>query len=243
MSDVWVHRLSEYIDDELASEDRADLEAHLSECHNCSHTLRELRAVVESAGTLEDHYPPRDLWEGIAQHVKPLAKVVSLEEARPGAFQFSAAQLLAACLAIMVFSGAMGWILGSTGPADSNSGHFADESIRSIDPEPLRGVERQPDIIPVGGPGAATVAAALRGFDKRITALQDELRARAATMDPETLANLADSIVMIDDAIDEARVALRHEPESEYLLAHLTDSMLMKVRVLTQATQIPVNKI
>ena len=41
----------------------------------------------------------------------------------------------------------------------------------------------------------------------------------------------------------EARVALGNDPQSEYLNAHLADSMMRKVRLLRQVTQLASNHI
>ena len=42
MTDKWNDRLSEYIDDELTPDERAQLEAHVASCAECAVTLDEL---------------------------------------------------------------------------------------------------------------------------------------------------------------------------------------------------------
>ena len=49
MSDMWTERLSDYVDDELAPEQRAALAAHLEGCAECSATLADLRRVAARA--------------------------------------------------------------------------------------------------------------------------------------------------------------------------------------------------
>ena len=50
--DRWMDRLSEYLDGELAPEERRELEAHLARCATCKRTLEDLRAVVARAAAL-----------------------------------------------------------------------------------------------------------------------------------------------------------------------------------------------
>ena len=57
MSDQWMERLSEYLDDELAEGERVALEAHLESCTDCSVVLADLRAVVERARRLDAYLP------------------------------------------------------------------------------------------------------------------------------------------------------------------------------------------
>ena len=69
MSDAWTDRLSEYLDEELAPEERDALAAHLEACAECSATLEDLRRVVTRARALESAGPATDLWPGIAQRI------------------------------------------------------------------------------------------------------------------------------------------------------------------------------
>src|SRR5918995_610960 len=62
MSDQWMDRLSEYLDDELAEGERIAVEAHLQSCDECSAVLADLRQVVARARVLESRAPTVDLW-------------------------------------------------------------------------------------------------------------------------------------------------------------------------------------
>jgi predicted anti-sigma-YlaC factor YlaD len=46
MTDAWSHRLSEYLDDSLPAQERAELESHLRTCEPCRNDVAELRAVI-----------------------------------------------------------------------------------------------------------------------------------------------------------------------------------------------------
>jgi len=71
MNDQWTNRLSEYIDGELDSTERAGLEAHLATCGHCYATLGELQQVVARAKALTNAEPETDLWPDIKARLNP----------------------------------------------------------------------------------------------------------------------------------------------------------------------------
>lgn len=56
-----LEKLSSYLDAELASGARVELEAHLSDCSTCRHRLDGLRRVVARLERLEQQAPPAEL--------------------------------------------------------------------------------------------------------------------------------------------------------------------------------------
>ena len=110
--DQWTDKLSDYIDDELAPDERAALEAHLATCAECSATLDELRAVVARAAALVPRPPEADLWPGIAPRLESAGTVMPFQPRTIGRrFSFTMPQLVAAGLALMVMSGGGVWVL------------------------------------------------------------------------------------------------------------------------------------
>jgi hypothetical protein len=79
MKDPWLDRLSEYIDDGVASDERRALERHLESCDVCRATIIELRAVVARAASLEDAPPAHELWAGIAARLEPRTAAARFE--------------------------------------------------------------------------------------------------------------------------------------------------------------------
>jgi len=69
MHDPWTDRLSEYLDDELAPAERAELDAHLRDCLGCRRVLGELRRVTLHAAALRDTPPARPLWPEVATRI------------------------------------------------------------------------------------------------------------------------------------------------------------------------------
>lgn len=261
MSDLWVHRLSDYVDGELADAERRELERHLTGCEHCQAVHRDLRRIVAEAGALENRLPSRDLWAGIASAIggegladledpgkaapadettqeRTVTPVERSARARPRrTLSLSFPQLLAASLALMLVSGGMGWLLrSSTGPEPTEPVPVAD-----ADPEitaPQQSGTAQVASVPPREESPPTLAEAMIGLEKRIGELQRAFVQYGESLDPETLAVLQDNLYFLDRAIFEAREALAQEPESEYLNAHLADSMMRKVRFLQQATAI-----
>jgi anti-sigma factor RsiW len=117
MTDHWLDRLSEYLDDELEAMERAQLEAHMSDCAECTRALEQLRVVVQRARALRDHPPAHDLWSGIAARIDAgeaaPAPVVDLQQfaaRRKLRLSFSVPQLIAAGIILMLVSGASVWL-------------------------------------------------------------------------------------------------------------------------------------
>src|SRR5262245_18624813 len=92
----YTDRLSDYLDDELSSEERQGLAAHLSGCAECARTLEELRQVASTAATLTPIAPRVDLWDGIAGRLGPRTANRPADERRR--ISFTLPQLAAASL-------------------------------------------------------------------------------------------------------------------------------------------------
>src|SRR4029078_4291353 len=68
-SDAFTDRLSEYLDDELSTAERASVDTHLAECDACRATLAELRRVVARGAKLSAPAPENDLWAAIESRI------------------------------------------------------------------------------------------------------------------------------------------------------------------------------
>ncbi len=217
MHDSWRDRLSEYLDGELASHEREELERHLGECEECRCALDELRQVVERARGLTDRVPEHELWSGIAQRVGVATDVVDLAaHRRRRKVSFSIPQLVAAGITLMMITAGGVWLALGTS-ADSPMGMAQPEAA-------------------IGEPAA--VFAALPGFDAAVAELQRVLTERHDVLDSATVRILEENLAVIDRAIDEAREALERDPANAYLNQHLADTMWHKVRLLRQAAAI-----
>jgi hypothetical protein len=205
MNDQWKNRLSEYIDGELDSTERATFEAHLATCGDCYATLAELRHVVARAKSLEDAEPETDLWPDIR------ARLTAGRRPAVGArrrFSFTVPQLLAASIALVLLSGGSAWLALRQGPTNTT--------------EPFA----------VSRPTNAR-AASWTGFtDIAIGELEAALTLNEKRLDSTTVRIVRKNLAIINRAIAEARIALRNDPGNAYLNLHLADTMRRKVELL-----------
>lgn len=212
MSDQWTDRLSEYLDGELKGSERAMLEAHLERCESCQETLAGLRRVVLRARSLEDRPPATDLWAGVAERIgAPSTRVVPLRRG----FTFSLPQLLAAGIALAVFSAGGAWMLhpGTTTVA--------------VQPVPMPA--------PAAGAAPVVLPAAARSYDAAVDDLERVLAQGRGRLDTATVRVLEQNLALIDRAIADARRAVAADSANVYLNTHLAETMRRKVDLLRQA--------
>ena len=205
MNDQWKNRLSEYIDGELDSTERATFEAHLATCGDCYATLAELRQVVARAKSLEDAEPETDLWPDIR------ARLTAGRRPAVGArrrFSFTVPQLLAASIALVLLSGGSAWLALRQGPTNTT--------------EPFA----------VSRPTNARAASWTGSTDIAIGELEAALTLNEKRLDSTTVRIVRKNLAIINRAIAEARIALRNDPGNAYLNLHLADTMRRKVELL-----------
>jgi anti-sigma factor RsiW len=209
MNDLWTNRLSEYIDGELDSRARAELEAHLATCGHCYATLAELRQVVARAQALADREPATDLWAGIRAAMTQ-APSAGRPAVRPAGrrFSFSVPQLLAASIALALVSGAGVWM-----------------SLKPNAPSPA------PAAFPPRPP-AGTPVSWTSQTDQAVAELEASLTRNESRLDTATVRVVRQSLAIIDRAITDARVALMRDPGNTYLNLHLANTMRRKVDLL-----------
>lgn len=242
MSDRWQGRISEYLDGELTASESHRFEAHLVECHECRSLLAELRELVSQAAQLETPPVPDRVWEGVRERIELQGfedpdNVVPLPSRDETVVRqsnwFTGLRLLAAGLALMIFSAGAGyWLRGSHSPSPEST-LPADAGLEMASNRPSLSLQSLP-------PELADAIIEYEASAKQLEATMKEL---AAQLDPVVYETLEGNLYTIDRAIHEARVALSADPQSEYLNAHLADSMMRKVRLLQQVTQLASNQI
>lgn len=211
--DPWTAKLSEYLDGQLAPNERAAVQRHLAACPACTAVLAELRAVAKRAAGLAARDPATDLWPGIAERLAPRPALARGAEPREGRrrWSFSLPQLAAAALTLMAASGGAAWWLAEHRPAER---------------EPLAAAARGALVIP---------AAAAADYDRAVADLERVLAAGRGTLDTATVRVLERNLAAIDRAIADARRALAADPASGYLNAHLARTLRLKLDLLRRA--------
>ena len=64
-------RLADYLEGDLDSAARREVEAHVASCVRCAALLRDLEHIRASAAELPELTPSTDLWGGIARRMLP----------------------------------------------------------------------------------------------------------------------------------------------------------------------------
>lgn len=223
MSDQWTDRLSEYLDGDLLTGERAALEQHLLACAECRATLAELRRVVARAQALDDTPPASDLWPAIARRIgsssgADVPDVIDLSARRARRrVSFTLPQLAAAGIALMLVSGGVVWRALSR----------ADTPV-AVTPAPTP-VVSAPDGVPV-------VFGDNEPYDQVIARLERLLVEHRGALDTATVLILEKNLEIIDRAIAESRAALAADPANVYLNHHLARTMRRKVDLLRQVS-------
>jgi anti-sigma factor RsiW len=234
MHDVWMDRLSDYLDGGLAPDEASALEAHLAGCQACRTVLSELEGVVAAASQLEDREPAADLWPGILGNIREAAPATSPDiltlkprtEPAVRRFSFSMPQLLAAAVATMMISGTAVWMT-MRAQVDAAPTTVASQPAATADAS-------------LGSESAVLISNVEQEYGQAISELQREFDARRDQLDPETVKVVEESLRVIDDAIAEARAALARDPANGYLYRHLDNTMMKKVDLLRRAAGVAV---
>jgi len=222
MSDQWMERLSEYLDDELPDQDRMALEVHLESCNDCSVILADLKRVVDRARSIDPQYPRQDLWPDIARRIGATPARV-----RPVRRQwsFSLPQLAAAAAVLMTLSGGAVWVMRPQGTVS-----------------PTGSVATAP-ISPVVTPASVVASRnAAQSYAAAVADLERVLAGNRGQLDSTTIRVIEQNLAVIDRAIAQAQSALSADPANLYLNTHLAETMRRKLDLLRQAaTLVPVS--
>jgi hypothetical protein len=222
MTDLWMPRLSEYLDGDLPDDQRLALERHLDTCPACTATLEELVRVVARAQSLEERDPATDLWPGIAGRIAAArdADVVDLPARRQrGRFMLSLPQLAAAAVVLMALTAGTTWLVQARLRAPAIAA-------------------ARPELTPPGRNVLTNAATIPRGYDAAIADLERTLQQERGQLDTGTVRVIEHNLRVIDQAIAQARQALATDPSSVYLNGHLADQMRRKLDLLRRVTTI-----
>lgn len=224
MENRWMDRVSAYVDGELDPAERRIFEARLAEDPELRTAVAQVEDLVTRAAALGPIEPPRDLWNGIhARITAPVERAHVPASPAPRPNWIRRLSLVAAGVAVMVISGTAGWLLHDVGAPT---------------PDQMARIDRPS----LEAPATDAVAANLVDQEQRLSenirdleALLDEYGDR---LDPDTREAIVDNLALIDAAIADANRALQEDPNSDFLHAHIANSMERKVRLLEDATRL-----
>jgi hypothetical protein len=233
MTDQWTDRLSEYLDDELTARERRALESHLGMCEECRRVLGDLQLVLNRAAAVGNRPPERDLWPAIQAR---------LQERRPSApfwrawlageaprFSLTFAQLAVAAVALVVVAAGATWMVRGRLAAPANQVAVSGGSANTG------------SATPAPGPGDGSIVFANFAdpqYDAAVADLQKALENGRERLDPRTIEIVEKNLTIIDQAIDQAREALKADPDpaNTYLNSYVADARRRKLALLREAT-------
>ena len=186
--------------------------------------LREDDVLAQAIGQWREELPSRDLWTGVMQRLTPVAPELR-RSAGGSQFTFTLSQLaIAASLLIAVASGLT--YLATNRPVPTGGGQEVIQAYR----EPAGSPEQPGQIVPANFADAQ--------FNAAVSDLERILRDDRDRLDPRTVLILERNLKAIDDAINEARMALDQDPANPFLNSHLADARRRKIDLLRHATSI-----
>ena len=195
--------LSGYVDRAIGGDERAAVAAHLGSCRECRALAEDLASIRAAASSLEPLLPPAHVWHQLS---------VAAAETRRSPFQlgwFGWRPLTAIAMTAVIAAGL--WRVGALlQPAGSTS-----DTAQIAEFTPVSD-ESDPE-------AHYTVA---------IARLEEVTQADRDVLDQETAGAMNAGLMVIDDAIDESRAALKSEPQSESAQESLFAALRRKVALL-----------
>jgi len=179
--------------------------------------LNEDDVLAQAIGQWQDELPSRDLWAGISPRLQAAPTTTR-------GVTFTLPQLaMAATLLIAVASG-LTWM--ATRPA----------TMAPVNNGPVIQAYGLPDDQSGGKVIQANFADAQ--YNAAVSDLERILHDDRDRLDPRTVLIIERNLKAIDDAINEARMALNDDPANEYLNSHLADARRRKLDLLRTATSL-----
>ena len=183
--------------------------------------------LAQAIGEWRDEMPQRDLWAGVASRIATPAapKLASTGGARTVTFTMS--QLAIAASFLMAVVAGVTWLAVNRNAVGGNgAGNMkVIQAYTTGAPEATGG-----QIVPANFADAQ--------FNAAVTDLERILRDERDRLDPRTVLILERNLKAIDDAINEARMALESDPANPFLNSHLADARRRKLDLLRHATEL-----
>lgn len=220
--DAYAEAIGDLIDDTIDPSTRQALEAHLVSCPACRLLVADLQHIRETAGTLERHGPPAAAWDGIETRLSAEGAGARRSRlAHPAWLAFAAALVLGIGLSVWWLGGverrSQTRVAARTTPVGDSGADSAAGNARSADL--VESIEHE-------------LRMAEAHYTKAIAGLEQAAKAQQGVLDPATAATLRENLAVLDNAIADARGALRGEPDSRLAQESLFEALRRKVALL-----------
>ena len=248
-------RLADYLEGDLDSAARREVEAHVGSCVRCSALLRDLEQIRASAAELPELTPSTDLWGGIARRIdtpvlpltRPAPNVVAGRRNFDWVRRAAVAAALVAVTAGVTYtltvahgSRAATQSIASNRPtsSDSNVPSRTDTAQHELIP-PTSGAVTPPDTELVRPQTLVRNAPAAETYSREIDRLRTIFARNRSQLDPRTAAIIEANLKVIDDAIAQSKAALAQDPASRFLNNQLNSALGKKLELLQTAALLP----
>jgi anti-sigma factor RsiW len=224
--------IHELVDGTIGPIRRAELERHLEECADCRALAADLRAIHDTAASLDPLEPPDGVWLQIAGRLRQEGRVAALPTRAPAASRRYVAVLALAAALVVAVGASIVMLLprwredtatarvttppATSAPAAQQGNPPAEIAVESVEEEFRLAEQHYQNAI-------AKLEQAAR---------LDQPAANATTLDAQTAAMLQKNLQVIDQAIAESRTALRSEPQSVAARDSLFEALRRKVALL-----------
>jgi hypothetical protein len=184
--------------------------------------------LAQAIGQWRDELPQRDLWPGVVNKLTtPVSPELQRSVGGGRTFTFTLSQLtIAASFLIAVVAGVT-WLAANR------------NAVTGVTPARGEVIQAYSIGAPEGAGGQIVPANfADAQFNAAVSDLERILRDERDRLDPRTVLVLERNLKAIDDAINEARMALESDPANPFLNSHLADARRRKLDLLRHATEL-----
>ena len=182
--------------------------------------------LAKAIGQWREELPSHDLWPGVQARLRSEDRASARQTAvAERTFTFTLSQLAVAASFLIAVVAGVTW-LAANRPALTGGGP-TQEVIQA---------EGEPAGVPSGQIVPANFADAQ--FNAAVSDLERILREERGRLDPRTVLILERNLKAIDNAINEARMALDSDPANPFLNSHLADARRRKLDLLRHATEL-----
>jgi anti-sigma factor RsiW len=210
--------IQELVDGTLGPIRRAELEQHLDGCDGCRRLAADLGYVRELGASLDQLEPPARVWMQVAGQLRREGRVAP---PAPPVRQRHAALLALAAALVLAVTASLVVLLRDGAQAPAAPATIAGGNAAA--PDPVQAI-------------ADEIRLAEQHYQNVIVRLEELARldreSGANTLDPDTVATLQKSLLVIDQGIAESRAALRVEPASAPARDSLFEALRKKIALL-----------
>lgn len=207
--------LSPYLDGELDTSTRQEIERHVATCVSCRDILRDLKAIVAAAPDFAGAPPGRDLWPEVAAGIDRSREATLPTRAAPRLFTLR--QLVAASALLAAAAGGLGWFAArgdGSPPSPTLASGVTEAATASL---------------------ATMTPRADSAYGGAMADLERVLVEGRGRLDTATVRVIEQSLTVIDRAISEARAAIAADPGNAYLNGQIAANMRRKLDLLRRA--------